>query len=63
MNSLDKGDGKKCTDVGLGDCCHMGVIAVVLFYKHVGPPSCFLKIMTAVPHVSKKNMTAHYVLG
>ena len=38
INSWDKGDGKKCTDVGLSP---YGVIAVVLFYKDVGPPPCF----------------------
>ena len=31
INSWDKGDGKKCTNVGLGDCRHMGSLPSYFF--------------------------------
>ena len=33
INSWDKGDGKKCTNVGLGDCRHMGSLPSCCFTK------------------------------
>ena len=57
INSWDKGNGRKCTDVGMGDCRHMGSLQSYFFTnmgdcRHVLLETCGTAVIIFKKHDS-----------